>query len=127
MEIKAEQFGCSEAHKKDFGARIIQFSSEDFDDQPVGKHLFWGPYLELKPGVYIATVQGKLKGHLTLEVVYRGGNSVIKKQTIDELNPLVCFVLLQPVQDLEIRAVKTPGFKTLTLEAVSLSCAYLAQ
>lgn len=91
-----------------------------------GKHVFWGPYVDLDPGVYVFTLRGSLDGELTFDFACNHGSVSLKSVTLRDLSQPVCLALSEPVKDLELRAVKGSALRLLKLTALSITCAYRA-
>lgn len=83
-------------------------------------HLLYGPYLDLKPGRYAATVRGRvgvvgLQG-ARMDVCISGGQKILAEmplhatpQSAEQVLGQLEFVLDQPVQQLEVRVEVEPG------------------
>lgn len=125
IALDAGKLLCPDICKDSDAPGIIAYSSE-FADKIPGHFLFWGPYLELAPGVYLVTFGGRLDGRLTVDFACNRGGTALKSVVVEDLSEAICLVLMQPVGDLEIRATKSAALRRLSLETVTIQCAYLA-
>lgn len=124
MTVDPGQFSCH-AFSRNSTNFFQQVEYKDsLGDQAPGSLVFWGPYLALGPGVYLLRLRGALEGTLTLDFACNQGRHVLKAAEISELARPICLVLRTGVKDLEIRALKSPALRSLTLSGLSVRCAY---
>lgn len=102
-----------------------EYGQDRFADV-AGPFLFWGPYLDLAAGVYVADFHGEVQGRLSLEFVHDSGRMRIKRIDLDDFGKPACIVLLTAVKGLEIRALKTQALERLRLEGIRIQCVYRA-
>ena len=105
------------------GRTAYQYTAERFDRLP-GSLLFWGPYLDLKAGVYVLNFIGEVEGRLSLEFTYDSGRMRIKRIELGEFAAPVCIVLVRAARAFEIRALKTPALDRLRLDGIRLQRVY---
>jgi hypothetical protein len=90
------------------------------DGRGAGTRLFWGPYIALGAGVYAVRFNGGLDGGLAVEFAHDRGNRVLKEENLADFARPLCLVLTRPVEDLEIRALKTPDLRGFSLRSIAI-------
>jgi hypothetical protein len=106
------------------GAGAYEYTADRFDAVS-GSFLFWGPYLDLKAGVYVVDFIGEVEGRFSVEFIHDGGKMRVKQIELDDFDAPACVVLVQAVEKFEIRGLKTRELKRLRLEGIRLRCVYL--
>ena len=104
---------------------VYDYTADGFGQVP-GSFLFWGPYLDLDPGVYVLNFIGEVEGELSVEFIHDMGKIRIKRVSLSDLGTAVCVVLVQAVNRFEIRGVKTRALHRLRLEGIRLHCVHRA-
>jgi hypothetical protein len=100
-----------------------EYAADRFDAVS-GSFLFWGPYLDLKAGVYVVDFIGEVEGRFSVEFIHNGGKMRVKQTEFDNFDAPACVVLLQAVEKFEIRGQKTRALRRLRLEGIRLRCVY---
>ncbi|HEX5319714.1 MAG TPA: hypothetical protein VFW46_11185 [Stellaceae bacterium] len=104
-------------------AGTYEYTAECFD-KIAGSFLFWGPYLDLDPGVCVVEFLGEVAGQFCVEFIHDSGRMRIKQITVDDFAAPVCLVLRRAVARFEIRGIKTRSLERLKLDAIRLHYAY---
>jgi hypothetical protein len=105
------------------GGDAYEYTADRFENVS-GAFLFWGPYLDLKPGVYVADFLGEVEGRFSVEFIHDDGKMRVKQIELDNFDAPACIVLPQAIEKFEIRGLKTRGLKRLKLEGIRLRCVY---
>lgn len=85
--------------------------------------LFYGPYIPLAAGVYLLGFKGRLDGTLALDFAHGRGRS-FKATSLDGFIDPICLVITKPLEDFEVRGVRTPLLKSLRLEGIEVERIY---
>jgi hypothetical protein len=107
-----------------FAVGSIEYRGDD--RRQTGARLFWGPYIALPAGVYVARIMGRLEGSLVVEITRDQGNAIIGTATLLDFDDYFCFVLTAPAEDIEIRGIKTGALRGFSLDIIELYQAYVA-
>lgn len=124
LTFAAAQFSCPAACRRGAGFHDSIEYSQQASDAVSEKYVFWGPYIELDPGVYLFTFRGELEGELTFDFACEQGRVSLKTVTLNNFAQPICLVLTEGVKDLELRGIKGAGLKSLRIAALSVTCAY---
>ena len=107
---------------RDPDTKVVRFDLQDQGDSQ--NIIVWGPYIDLRPGVYMLKFVGEIEGSAVMQMTHNGGNSQLKRSIIGSESQTACFILRHPVSDFEIRLARTPSLRRLTLLSLKLCCAY---
>jgi hypothetical protein len=109
-----------------FDQKVIRYRRENFSkvaDKIKETALFYGPYISLKPGRYLFSIDGEVTGTILINFAKDIGK-VIKNVTLSTLNETITLDLPEPIDKFEIVAEKLD--ETEYLEVRSIFVEYLA-
>jgi hypothetical protein len=94
---------------------VIEYDDRQREvDEPV---LFFGPYIDLDPAIYLFRFVGELRGMLRVRFTRQSGTP-IKEVTIDNFDEPLCLVLIREVTEFEVVGEKTPSLVSLRIDSI---------
>ena len=99
---------------------VIRYRRDDFNwtfrkiKQP---HLFYGPYISLQSGRYLFSIDGELKGSITIKFL-RDFGTTITMTTVTKFSETIALDLSEPIENFEIVGEKTEQTEALEIRSI---------